>query len=178
MPGLKSNYVWLQSWSIFLGRCGHFHSILRGLHNFKSMRPSGVKVDCQGVIAFWFLCDLGLTLVDSLSLPLVGLDKRTQSFLSSLCPHWAQEPWRVYRFLSIWIWQLTGICLTPKSIFLSCAFYWFLDEQCWNCETMDSTRKRKWSHFKSLKATTILFWEVMDIFKDYSWTKLSAFWLM
>lgn len=48
---MQIQYARLQSWSIFLGIIGIFILILEGLLNFKSIKPTGIKVECRGIIA-------------------------------------------------------------------------------------------------------------------------------
>lgn len=62
--------------ALFWEKEGSFHLILRGLPNFRSMSPTGVKVECQGVINYSLVSDdLDFTLADPLLLTLVDWDK-------------------------------------------------------------------------------------------------------
>lgn len=154
----RAGCVWLQSRSNFLGRSGSFPSIFHGVHSFQSRKPTGAQVDVYAS---------GSPVPEALDPPLLdpalspsvtGISEQAFSAAAfAWIGHKSPRERTELRFSSMWTWLLTGICLTPKTIILSCAFYSFLDKQCENCETMDSTHKWKWLHFKSLKATAILF---------------------
>ena len=62
--------------ALFWEEEGSFHLILRELHSFRSVSPTGVKVECQGVINYSLVSDdLDFTLADPLLLTLVDWDQ-------------------------------------------------------------------------------------------------------
>ena len=150
----KSGCVWLQSRSNLLGRSGGFRSAFNRVHSFQSMKPPRVQVGCA--IALVPEAPHPPLLDPLLSLAVGWVSEQDfPAAASAWIGHKSPGEHTKLRLSSVWTWLLTGICWTPKTIFLSRAFYSFLDKQ--NCETRDSTHKWKWLHFKSLKATTILF---------------------